>query len=183
VGALNEPIDLICEDNRMLILKVIRTFFPAYQSDDDMIQEAWIGLWKASQSYDGSKSSYNTFATLVIKRRCCDVLKRRRRVSQQISYSLDKSITDDASLAYHDIVSDGEDVVGNIMSKIIAGEAIRAVKESGLSQTAIRVLEQRTRDFTYSQISERIGVSVREVSNSMNAIKDALKGYYLASGL
>jgi RNA polymerase sigma factor (sigma-70 family) len=77
----------LIEDNMKLVYYVIRTRFPRYTTDEDLIQAGMLGLCKAANAWDETKGIFSSFAVKGIYFEICKEFKRRKR--QKFTYSLD----------------------------------------------------------------------------------------------
>lgn len=76
------------EENMGLAHDALNRYFPALCADEDLRQEAYMGLWKAIQLYDPTlRVRFSTFAEQVIRNHCIDYLRavsRRSRVTEEL---------------------------------------------------------------------------------------------------
>jgi len=69
----SNPLDILHQNEwDALIISILKPFFAVCSQDtlitpDDLQQEAWIGLLKASERYDPTKAKFTTFAYLYIR--------------------------------------------------------------------------------------------------------------------
>lgn len=61
VNATKTPEQLF-EENYKLAYSVLWRKYPTYANDEDIQQEALIGLWKACTTYDNKKTQFSTYA-------------------------------------------------------------------------------------------------------------------------
>lgn len=168
-------LEQICEENRGFVHWIINTYFPRYSCDEDFFQEAWIGLWEAIKDFDENRGAkFHTFAKIVIKRRCCDELRRRRRHEKFPTVSIDGGISD-MDLTYLDILPDRTDVAGTVVSEVFAEQLMNAVSNSGLSDKQLNIMTCRLQGQTLVQISKSVGMCTSKVSVGMRTIKQTFK--------
>lgn len=103
------------KENEKLVYYVLRKSFPALLTDEDMIQEAKIGLWKACIAFREEKGySFSSYAYKVIYNAILSALKKNsRRIegrSEVTTLSIHQPINpEDPELTYEDILLGQED--------------------------------------------------------------------------
>lgn len=100
----------LIEDNITLVHYLIRKYYPTFTNDDDIIQAGMLGLCKAADSFDASKSAFSTYAGRCILNEI--KLEFRRRKKHQGVLSLDYKMTDDdgKEVSFGDLCVGDEDV-------------------------------------------------------------------------
>lgn len=68
-----------------LVYYLVHKYYPTYAKDEDIIQSGMLGLVKAANNYDDSKSKFSTYAGVVICREIAQELKNREKEKQTIS--------------------------------------------------------------------------------------------------
>ena len=76
------------EQNISLVYFVINKYYPSFINDDDIVQCAMVGLCKAANRWDSSKSKFSTFASSWIKNEIKSELRKRN--SRKIEISLEQ---------------------------------------------------------------------------------------------
>ncbi len=72
-------------ENERLVWFVINRFFKKYRNDDDVIQAARIGLWRAQEGFDEtSNTAFSTYAVASIRNNIIIELRFRSRKEPQI---------------------------------------------------------------------------------------------------
>lgn len=103
------------KENEKLAYYVLKKSFPALVTDEDMIQEAKIGLWKACITFREEKGySFSSYACKVIYNTILSVLKKNsRRIegrSEVTMLSIHQPINpEDPELTYEDVLLGQED--------------------------------------------------------------------------
>ena len=143
---------------------------------DDIVQEGLLGLFHAIRSYDETKgASFRTFAFLCINRQ---LLKVQRSVARQKHAPLNN---------YLPFYEDGQPVDPSLTQQsaediIISGEQLAAVRQSiekQLTSLESRVLSLYLSGYSYTQISQKLGVKAKSVDNAMQRIRRKLKSVAL----
>ena len=157
-------------------------FFMIGAEREDMIQEGYIGLYKAVKSFDVDKqNSFKTFANLCIERQLITAVKNSNR---QKHIPLNSSVSLNAS-AYEDNEDTSIMEVLNTKtvddpSEIIAKKEYYSFLEKkideSLSEFEKKVLEQYKQGKSYALIADNFGSKVKSIDTAIQRIrKKALK--------
>jgi RNA polymerase sigma factor (sigma-70 family) len=102
----------LIEDNMMLVYDLVHREYPTYIHDEDVIQCGMLGLCKAADKWDETKSKFSTFAIICIRSEI--QAEFRKRAKHQGVLSLDfETKTGDApcdTVRLIDLVVGDEDV-------------------------------------------------------------------------
>lgn len=133
---------------------------------EDLIAEGVLAVFNAVKVYDSSKSKFSTFVTLCISRAMLSQLKLA---------SADKRIPDKLLSP----LEEAEDLtVQNPEQTYIDKESYESFKAdifSSLSQLEYKVLCAFLSGESYSEIAERLGITVKAVDNSLTRIRNKIK--------
>lgn len=157
-------------------------FFMIGAEKEDMIQEGYIGLYKAVKSFDSDKqNSFKTFANLCIERQLITAVKNSNR---QKHIPLNSSVSLNAS-AYEDnedtsimevLNTKTEDDPSEIIAKKEYYSLIERKIDESLSDFEKKVLEQYKQGKSYALIAENLGSKVKSIDTAIQRIrKKALK--------
>lgn len=80
----------LIEDNMMLVYDLVHREYPTYIHDEDIIQCGMLGLCKAAEKWDESKSKFSTFAIICIRSEI--QMEFRKRAKHQGILSLDYEV-------------------------------------------------------------------------------------------
>lgn len=177
-GALN---CLISRYNDVVNMKANK-FFMIGAERDDMIQEGYIGLYKAVKSFDLEKqNSFKTFANLCIERQLITAVKnsnRQKHIPLNSSVSLNASAyedNDDTSIIDVLDTKTVDDPLEIITKKEYYSLIERKIDES-LSDFERKVLEQYKQGKSYAMIAQKLGSKVKSIDTAIQRIrKKALK--------
>lgn len=152
-------------------------FFMIGAEREDMIQEGYIGLYKAVKSFDVDKqNSFKTFANLCIERQLITAVKnsnRQKHIPLNSSVSLN-------SAAYEDNEDmDKMDVLDikmmNDPSDIIADreyfENMESKIKENLSSFELQVLKEYEKGKSYAAIAEKLNAKVKSVDTAIQRIR------------
>ena len=167
--------DRICEENSGLVRCVVNRYFPAHIHDDDFLQEGLIALWEASMKYDAGRGvKFNSYASVFIRRRCVDELRRRNRHDGRAAYSLDEPGIFGESRV--EALRDADDEYAALISEIAARQMLDEIRESGgLTETQLNIMSLRIEGQTLKQISKNIGIHMTRVYCGLKAVRQAAK--------
>ena len=177
----NDALETILSRYKNLVYAKSKPYFLAGADDEDIIQEGFIGLYKAITDFDGDRFPFfKVFAGVCVTRHILTAVKaasRKKHLPLNSYVSLDSSSYDD----------DGEKT---LMEVIAAGElqdpeAILIDRESvdGMEYTINKVLSKleaqvlflHLEGMTYGEIAERLGKDTKAVDNAVQRIKKKLE--------
>lgn len=153
-------------------------FFMVGSEKEDMIQEGYIGLYKAVKSFNNQKqNSFKTFAGLCIERQMITAVKnsnRQKHIPLNSSLSLNAGVYEENGdtkvLDVLDIRKEGNDP-----SDIIANKEYFNMVESkimsNLSDFEKQVLTQFQKGKSYAQIAEDLNIKVKSVDTAIQRIR------------
>lgn len=145
--------------------------------EEDLIQEAVLGLLSAAESYDNQTgASFQTFAGICIERRlltACRSAARQKHIPLNQYVSLNDEI--DRKLAESQLAS--IDLM-NPENLVISREDMKRVRrriEQTLSGLEFKVLALYLSGRTYEEIAEKLSVSPKAVDNALQRIRRKLR--------
>ena len=101
-----DKVEELIEQNMGLVYYVLRKHYPSFLGDEDVVQEARIGLWKACISYNSSKGSFSSYAVVCIINNIRMYLRKNESYSTRVSVSLDAPVDDEQNTAFRDFIED-----------------------------------------------------------------------------
>ena len=143
----------LIEDNMNLVYFCVSNYYPTYIHDEDIIQCGMVGLCKAAEKWDESKSTFSTFAIACIQNEIR--YEFRKRSKHHGILSLDYEITTD----------DGEvTTFGNVL----IGEEDVAYIDVGIDTSKLKPREKQVYDLlqenrNYSDVARELGISRQAV--------------------
>ncbi|MBW3546568.1 MAG: RNA polymerase sporulation sigma factor SigH [Actinobacteria bacterium] len=159
-----------------------RGYFIAGGDDDDITQEALIGLYKAVRDYRLDRpASFRAFAELCITRQLLTAIKVARRqkhwpLNQYVSISADHD-DEPGDPAIEQMLTDAgavdpaEHVVGDENAQA-TGRAVAAM----LSGLEVEVLRLFVEGKSYEEIGAQVGRRAKSVDNALRRIKRKVQG-------
>ena len=141
---------------------------------EDLIQEGMIGLFKAVQDFDNSKSSFFYFAELCISRQIYHAIEaagRKKHGPLNAYVSLSEEAKDSDNLSLEESMTVREE---NPEQILIDRESVDAFLESihtTLSPMENKVLDAYLDGWNYRQIAEKMGKTEKSIDNALQRIK------------
>lgn len=158
-------------------------FFMVGSEKEDVLQEGYIGLYKAVKSYDQEKqNSFKTFAGLCIERQMITAVKnsnRQKHIPLNSSLSLNSGAYDENDdtevMEILDTRKTGEDPLDIITKKEYFTVIEKAIDDS-LSDFEKKVLIHYKNGESYAEIAEKLQSKVKSVDTAIQRIrKKAMK--------
>lgn len=149
-------------ENTKLAYSMIHRYYPTFAHDEDIHQEALLGLWQACLSFDKNKSQFSTYAGTCILNRVRRALKNRLRQPDMVSLSA--PIGDDNTSVLEDVLEDpypGTDV-GKVALKIFL---------EGLSGRDRKLIAYKAEGLTQRQIARKLGLSQTIVNRDLKRLR------------
>ena len=152
-------------------------FFMVGSEKEDILQEGYIGLYKAVKSFDGQKqNSFKTFASICIERQLITAVKnsnRQKHIPLNSSISLNAAAYDDNEDMDKLDVLDVKTL--NDPSDIIADreyfESIENKIKENLSDFELQVLYEYEKGKTYAAIAEKLNAKIKSVDTAIQRIR------------
>ena len=158
-------------------------FFMVGSEKDDMLQEGYIGLYKAVKSFDKEKqNSFKTFAGLCIERQMITAVKnsnRQKHIPLNSSLSLNSGAYDEDDdtevMEILDTRKTGEDPLDIVTKKEYFTVVENAIDDS-LSDFEKKVLQHYKNGESYAEIAQKLQSKVKSVDTAIQRIrKKAMK--------
>ncbi len=179
----NTALNCLIDRYRDMINIKANKFFMIGSEKEDMLQEGYIGLYKAAKSYNNQmKNSFKTFAGLCIERQMITAVKnsnRQKHIPLNSSVSLNAGAYDDDGdtqvIDVLDTRKNGEDPL-DIITKKEYYSFIETAINSTLSDFEKQVLYHYKNGESYAQIAENLNTKIKSVDTAIQRIrKKALK--------
>lgn len=131
---------------------------------EELIGEAHLALMKAAKGFDGSRSSFSTYAALVIQSQIRSWYRdqnRLCRVANKLAVSLDN--TDENDMAYVDKIA-SEDRLGDVSDSV--QQYINTLNREGYE--AVQLIMQ---GYSLKEIQNMWGYNAKQMSNLTDHLK------------
>lgn len=163
-----------------LAKKISRSYFLAGADDDDIFQEAMIGLFKAYNNFKSEESNFSAFATLCINRQIQSAIKNANRHKNRILTEA-ISLNNQGGFQIADENIESENVFYIVPSNspspddtLISKETLREVLEKIdklLSDYEKQILFLYLEGKSYKEISLKVNKSTKSVENALTRLK------------
>ena len=146
---MNDVKQQLVTDNMHLVYYLINKYYPTFAGNEDVMQEGMLGLCKAADTYDESKSVFSTYACTCILNQIKMWFRNNKKHNQNLS--LDYTISSD----------DGE--VVSFMDTLVGSEDVDYIDYQNLfgdlSDTEKTICELLQSGYNQIEIGEKIGKS------------------------
>lgn len=143
----------------------LNKMFPALAPDEDIQQEALLGLWMACTKYDENQRQFTTFASVCIRNQIFLYLRKVRKRNRLVAVSLDEFI--DSSKSEDTLIDWVEDPSANVEAY---GYDLQVFLQS-LSKQESDALQLHMMDLKQTDAAKRLGVSQSYYSRIISRIK------------
>jgi len=165
-----EAMDVLLNRYFPLVKYRIRSYFLSGGEDEDLLQEGYIGLFKAVRTYDRKKSDrFYPFAKMCIEnqlRTAVTASNRKKHLPLNTSISMDG----DESREFQSQEGNPEHIVLAKEKNADRAEMI----EARLSKLEKRVIILYLNGMSYTEIAKQIGKSPKSIDNAIQRIRKKL---------
>lgn len=177
----NTALEAIITRYKNLVYSKSKPYFLMGADDEDIIQEGFIGLYKAVKDFDGDKFPFfKVFAGVCVTRHILTAVKAasRKKHSPLNSYvSLDKNnYDDDGDTKLLDVIAFDE--LQDPEAILIDRENVNGMEykiNKVLSKLELEVLVCYLENMSYQEIANKLGKDVKAVDNAVQRIKKKLE--------
>lgn len=171
-------LDCLMERYKDIVNMKANKFFMIGSEREDIIQEGYIGLYKAVKSYDIEKqNSFKTFATLCIERQLITAVKnsnRQKHMPLNSSVSLNAEVYDNEGNTTIMEVLDNNKTSEDPLDIITKQEYYELVEKNineSLSDFEMKVLRLYKNGESYANIAEKLETKVKSVDTAIQRIR------------
>ncbi len=174
----NTALDCLIDRYKDMVSIKANKFFMVGSEKDDMLQEGYIGLYKAVKSYNNQMhNSFKTFAGLCIERQMITAVKnsnRQKHIPLNSSVSLNAGAYDeDGDTQVIDVLDTrktGEDPLEIVTKKEYFSVVEKEINTS-LSDFEKQVLAHYKNGESYSKIAESLNTKTKSVDTAIQRIR------------
>ena len=175
----NEALDYIINKYAELVNMKASKFFIVGAERGDIVQEGWIGLYKATKAFDTEKqNSFKTFANMCIERQIITAIKtanRQKNIPLNSALSINAQLYDENDENDKEIVDIlnahcAEDPSDSITRKEYFDFINKAINDN-LSEHERNVLKYYQQNKTYEQIAKKLNCKTKSVDTAMTRIR------------
>lgn len=152
------------QENIRLAYWTVSRYYPALITDEDIKQEALLGLWKACLTYNKEKSQFSTYAVKCISSQILMALRKRNRWTRLEAVSLDEHLDEDGELTLAGMVSDP---AGSIED---SGVFIEAFIHT-LNERDRKVVELKLQGLKQKEAAKELGITQSYYSRLLSDIQ------------
>jgi RNA polymerase sporulation-specific sigma factor len=154
------------------------SYFLAGGDGDDLIQEGYIGLYKAIRDYEyGRGTTFRSFAELCVTRQIITAIKTASRqkhvpLNTYVSFSHSPSSADFDTRTLADVIPSGR--ASDPVQQVISSEEVVSLTDCLvrlLSPLESKVLKYYLEGNCYEAIAEHVGHDTKTVDNALQRIK------------
>ena len=174
----NLALDCLIDRYKDIVGMKANKFFMVGAEKEDMLQEGYIGLYKAVKSFDEQKqNSFKTFAGICIERQMITAVKnsnRQKHIPLNSSLSLNSGAYDENDdtevMEILDTRKTGEDPLDIITKKEYYTVIEKAIDDS-LSDFEKKVLVHYRNGETYLEIANKLESKVKSVDTAIQRVR------------
>lgn len=151
-----------------IVTAIARKYYLIGGDKEDLLQEGWLGFFRAIRKFDESKSdNFRQYATLLIEREMIDAIRRANSNKNQM-------LTSSVLIDNDDILSSEETIEDEVFYYETYKDIFDNIK-SGLSDREQKVLEYYLDGYNYVDISHILDTTPKSIDNTLTRIKNKLK--------
>ena len=172
----------LIEHNLRLVAHIVKKYYLSYRDQEDLLSIGTVGLIKAIDSFDVTNGArFATYAGKCVQNEILMYFRSQKKHAQETSINEPVDVDKEGNpLTYLDILSDDEDIVEALDTKIRHSKVYRAVREVlDEREKAVIVLRYGlTEDgkvYAQREVAVRLGISRSYVSRIEKAALEKLR--------
>ena len=158
-------IQQLIEDNMKLVTYIINKYYPTFLSDEDIFQCGMLGLCKAANTWDETKSVFSTYAVKCIRNEIRCEFRRRKKHKGVLSLDYEYNNDSDEEITLKDTLVGTTDV-DFVDTQFIYEQ---------LTPTEREIFEYKRWGMTTEEIANQLGCSHQNVSKHIRRIKSKIE--------
>ena len=178
----------LIEHNLRLVAHIVRKYYTANKSNDDLISVGTIGLIKAVDSFNNSNGTrFATYAAKCIQNEILMLFRSQKKLGCEVSLNDTIDVDKDGNaLTYLDIISVEDTIADDIDKKIQISKALNYIREN-LEDREKQILVMRyglgnTKAYTQREVAQILGISRSYVSRIDKSSLEKIKKYLSCEG-
>jgi RNA polymerase sporulation-specific sigma factor len=172
----------LIEHNLRLVAHIVKKYYLSYREQDDLISVGTVGLIKAIDSFDVEKGArFATYAGKCLQNEILMYFRSQKKHAMETSINEPVDVDKEGNpLTYMDILSDDEDIVEALDTKIKHSKIYDAVRDA-LDERERRVIALRYgmtesgKTYAQREVAVRMGISRSYVSRIEKAALEKIK--------
>lgn len=163
-----EAINSLLNNYKQLVVLISRKYYLLGGESEDIIQEGMIGLFKAINTFDNTRSEhFKNYATKVVEREIISAIRRENANKNRV---LDESmLIEDVELLHGENYPEA-DIITEESYKELSSEIYNHL--SGLEKKVVKFYLQ---GYSYIDIAKLLNKSSKSIDNALTRIKTKLK--------
>lgn len=171
-----QELEKLFKANMPFAVFVLKRYFSTLSLTDDLIQIAYLGLWKACLSWDQERAKFTTYAAICIQKEVLMELRRRKKWGQLQMVSLScPTAGEGEDLTLEGLVPDPHSDINDLEDCIAFSQAL---EELGLSDIERELLHLSAQGISQAEVGHRLSKSQAYVSRKLGKIKKRLMATY-----
>jgi RNA polymerase sporulation-specific sigma factor len=176
----NVALDCLIGRYKDVVSMKANKFFMVGSEKEDILQEGYIGLYKAIKSFNVEKeNSFKTFATICIERQLITAVKnsnRQKHIPLNSSVSLNATAYEEEEngdttvMEILDANKTSEDPL-DIITKREYFNSVEKNMEESLSKFEREVLKLYKKGYSYAKIAEKLDTKIKSVDTAIQRIR------------
>lgn len=172
----NNALDFIMNKYNSIVNMKASKFFAIGVEKEDIVQEGMIGLYKATQSYNGDKqNSFKSFANMCIERQLITMIKsanRQKNIPLNSAFSLNTPVYEEGDSDVIEVLDTNlvEDPLDTIANKEYISQIELKINEN-LSDFEKQVLSHYKQGKSYADIAKEVDSKVKSVDTAIQRIR------------
>ena len=160
--------EYILNKYKPMVRSVSRTYFLLGGDSDDIVQEGMIGLFKAINSFDETKSNdFNAFALMCVNRQIINCIKKYNTdKNKMLNYTISLDDVDERDLCTISPESIAIDKESNLQ--------LRHLIDEHLSKMERQVVLAFFEGYSYGEIALQLNVTTKSVDNALQRARQKL---------
>lgn len=181
----------IYDKYKRMVYKIAGKF--PYFVQEDLVQEGFFALYRASLSFDPSIASFSSFAYAAIRRSCLNYMRDRAQVVRVPGYLASQGVivpcidfttpTENHSLSLHERIGCSDSDLQRIEDVLSFQRLIKKLKVNNIiSEEDFRLLHRRYfQEMTLEEIGKEDGVSRTTVLSRIRKLIHTIRPYFIGT--
>lgn len=169
-GGDSDATDALLRLYKDKVKKVARGYFLIGGDLDDLAQEGMLGLFKAIGTFDKSRSEdFEAYAMMCVNREIINFVRKNNTYKNK---TLNAALPLESAAMNADALSPESVVIGKEQDVLLDG-----IIDKNLSKLEKKVVSAFTDGFSYDEIAEKNGITVKSVDNALQRARAKLAKY------
>lgn len=164
----------IVEDNKGLVHWVARRYRVNESDYDDLIQEGYMGLMRAAETFNSDKGAFSSYAVQWIRSKMSRYIKYHIAKYQEET-SLNRPVGAEEEAELMELIESGEDLQGELVSRTVGGELIHEIKRLLSAEEYEVFMLSQLFNYSVKEISKTRDIEEKAVTNSINRARSKIR--------